>query len=101
MNQTFTVPHPSQLSNKRGDYSKPKELLFYSVNSSREFLMENDSQLKEYSLPEIGSDLNSGFLDFRKKTCISNLDGLLKSLMVLKPEKLPRICTCNGIFIEI
>lgn len=93
----FTIPHPLQLKDKKGDYAQPKELLFYSINSKREFLMQDSSELKEYTPAAVGSDLNSGFNKFIKKTQKTNLDGMLKSAMHLN-QKNPvdfRICTCK------
>jgi hypothetical protein len=99
LTKKFTIPHPSELRDKRGDYAQPKELMYYSINSKRELLLQNNSELKEYTQPLLGSDLNSGFDQFIKKTDQSNLDGMLKSLMYLdENQKLTKnfqFCTCN------
>jgi hypothetical protein len=98
MSKVFTIPHPSELRDKKGDYSQPKELMNYSINAKRELLF-NNSELKEYTEPLIGSDLNNGFDAFIKKTAKSNLDGMLKCLMHLdKTTNLDKFkfCTCTS-----
>ncbi|KAG0637701.1 RAI1 like PD-XK nuclease-domain-containing protein [Tuber brumale] len=78
---TFSITPLTQFSNKNSQIRRPQEITHFSYDDRR-LLHHNQSSLKSYYPPPLGSDLSRGFESFRKhdSSIDEHLDGLLEAI---------------------
>ncbi|PWW80342.1 RAI1-domain-containing protein [Tuber magnatum] len=82
---TFSITPLTQFSNTNSQIRRPQQITHFSYDDHRR-LHHDQSSLKSYYAPPLGSDLSSGFESFRKhdSSIDEHLDGLLLAIVELE-----------------
>ncbi|RPB05771.1 RAI1-domain-containing protein [Choiromyces venosus 120613-1] len=93
-NHTFSILPLTQFANKNSQIRRPQEITHFSYDTHRR-LHHDQSSLKSYYEPKLGSDLSRGFESFQKhdSSIDEHLDGLLEAIVELEKRSGKKVVT--------